>query len=404
MKRAATRLAFFAALAGSTLFACQLIVGVKNDPGVALLPDRPPIPDGGPSRDDPCEHARPPPMPTVNDGNEEMELVFAARKVALGQRVGGNDGGEAIGFDLDGICSCENAPLDAAAPRTLCKVPTGTSLCSAGSPSDDRFGRDLGAIQALAPLSTAFDTSGSVNGQFERGDRGLLVTVQNYNGKANDPLVRVSFALSAGLIAKGSCDASTPLDDAGDKVQRYTPCWEGSDAWSVVQENARFVDGWVNNFELVVEDAKGSTKAFVGIGSIALELAGPAFQATLVPPTAGRPWVLDGVLAGRVDADALLATLGVLSDPVDKSGRLCEHPLTYGLAQSNLCPARDIPFNTDDPERTCNGIAVAVGVRFEGAKKGTFVTPQPPPVFECAAGQLLRCDMSADAGVDARDL
>ena len=391
--RAASRLGLGGAIAASTLLACQLLVGVKDDPGAPLLPERPPAVDGGPTPGDPCVHARPPPKPTVNDGNEELELVFAARKVAIGKRVGGNDGGQAIGFDLDEVCSCENAPRDAAAPRTLCKLPPGVDLCAPGKPTDDPFGRDLGVVQATGQLSTAFDQSASIDGQLERGERGLLVLVSNYNGKANDSLVRVSFALAAGPTKQGACgDASAPLPDAGDGVQRYQPCWDGNDEWPVLEGNARTLDGWVNNYELVVEDPKGSTKVYLGIGSIQVELAGPVFQATLVPPASDKPWVLDGVLAGRIDANATLATVGALVDPLEKPGLICEHTIAYGIARSNLCAARDIPFRGEDPTRTCDGISAVVGVRLEGARKGPFMPAPPTPITECDAASILRCE------------
>lgn len=393
MRLTPTRLAFAAALAAS-IIACQLIVGVKDDPGVALFPERPPGVDGGPTPGDPCAHARPPPKPEVNDGTEENELVFAARKVAVGQRI---DGGAPIGFDLDGVCSCANAPPDAATPRTLCKLPTGVNLCPADTPSDDPFGRDLGGANAFSPLRVLnLDKSASIDGQLERGQRGLLVLVSGYNGKANDTRVGVSFLLSPGATKPGGCgDASAPLPDAGDGVQRYEPCWNGNDEWSQGPggQGGRTLDGYVTNYELVVEDPIGTTKVFAGIGSIEVEMAGPVFQATLVPPAGGKPWLLDGVLAGRIDANATLATVGALLDPIGKTQFLCEQPAgIYAVARDNICRARDISFRGADPDRTCDGISASVGFLLEGAKKGPSVTPTPLPVFECDAGQVLRCD------------
>ncbi|HQY62214.1 MAG: hypothetical protein IPF92_23045 [Myxococcales bacterium] len=385
--------ALAASIAATTLVACQLIVGVKDDPGAPLLPARPPPVDGGPTPGDPCAHARPPPKPTVNDGNDANELVFAARKVAVGQRV---DGGGPIGFDLDGVCSCENAPRDAAAPRTLCKLPPGVNLCPPDKPLDDPFGRDLGGVNAFQPLALLnVDKSASIDGQLEQGQRGLLVTVTGYNGKANDTSVGVSFQLSPGTTKRGTCgDASAPLPDAGDGLQRYQPCWDGNDEWSQASSSqaGRTLDGYVTNYELVVEDKIGTTKVFAGIGTIEIEMAGPVFQATLVPPAGGKPWLLDGVLAGRIDANATLKTVGALLDPLGKVQYLCEQTVgVYPIARDAVCGARDISFRGADPDATCDGISVAVGFVLEGAKKGATVTPMPPPVFECDAGQALRC-------------
>ncbi len=403
MRLSAPRVVFAAATAASFLFACQLIVGVKDDPGVPQLPDRPPQADGGdggglPDVVDRCKHADPPPPPATDEGGDDLKLVFATRKIAIGARTGeAGDAGEEIGFDLDGVCSCENRPPSGG---VVCKAPG--DPCPPGAPSDDPRGRDLGGINALKPFRdlALLDKSASIDDQLERGQRGFLVVVSGYNGKANDKDVQVLIRLSPGTTVQGACPGSQPIPDVGDGIRRFNPCWDGNDLWSVTNaDGTRGLPAYVNNYELVVIDKTGTTDVYLGIGALQIGMSRPIFQATLTPPTGGK-WTLNGVLAGRVNAAEALAVLGELVDPLSSPNvqprpRLCDpsSKTSYGLLRDRLCATRDINYTGEaDPAKACDGISFAVGVALEQAKVGAPVTPAPIDAGGCPPAGLLRCD------------
>jgi hypothetical protein len=110
------------------------------------------------------------------------------------------------------------------------------------------------------------------------------------------------------------------------------------------------------------------------------------------PPAAFR--IVDGMLAGRVPADSVLAGLGSVKLPADAGGNyVCNNQLLYQLAKSYICSASDVMNEAQDDlqDRPCN--ALSTTAPFEGvpAKIGADYAP-PLPEAGCGPGWTDTCN------------
>ena len=162
---------------------------------------------------DPCDHALPPAdEPSgVEEGN--LEFVTAITMLDLGQYgfdAGATGSPEFPGFDLDRTCTCPAPPS--------CIGPRGT-VC------DDVRGRD----NSFAPLirgiaAKGLDIQKRMADGLKDGASGLLLVVESYNGKPDDPRVFVTLAPSRGI--------RDVLPDGGLSPKR-TPSFTREDRWLV---------------------------------------------------------------------------------------------------------------------------------------------------------------------------
>jgi len=386
-------------LTAGALYACQALIGIEDDPGLARLPDAPPPADTGPDVD-PCPHARPPPKPAGGASDPESTFHFAVRKVFLG---GLPDFPNA--YDFDGICSCENHDERIPGlPRTSCVQPS--EACASGASTDDPEGRDLGGLIAFAAGKSYLPiVARDINKPFEEGRLGFLVRVQGYNETANDTLVQVRVSTSIGVEARADGGPRTGAQACADADSGIRPSWNGAgnagDRWFGPNNAGAASDGYVTNGTLVVN---GSTTSYeIPVGAQTLRQSKSIFVASIGKSTTGRGFVLRGNLVGLVSADNLLSVIGEFPDFLGNPGsRICDSAggITVGLFKGPLCDARDLLVNSNDPKRPCDALAFVVGIEAEQVA----VETQAPcaPFADAGVACDLRCD-SIDAGRDSGD-
>src|SRR3954470_21935545 len=185
------RALFVAAVLGIAGVACQVVAGISRVEQTDPPPDSAPeaAPEAGPPPD-PCAHVLPPAMPeTDDDPNTSIdEFYLALRSVTLVAPVG-----QTIGFDLDGVCSCDDRAQAARDGGQSCQTPK--KFCDADGGVDNQmatFASDFGPLIDI-------DKAANVNARIQRGQQTSLIVISKYNGRANDREVAFGLFTSDGI-------------------------------------------------------------------------------------------------------------------------------------------------------------------------------------------------------------
>jgi hypothetical protein len=374
-----------AGIAGG-LLACQVLVGIEDDPGVDRFPPRPPDASTDAAPDvDPCPHAGPPGEPDSGASTPESKVVLAVRKVRLG---GFPDLPQA--FDFDKTCSCENRDQRLpGSPQTSCKQEG--DPCAPGSPTDDPEGRDLGAVNAFRGASLVLPQleQETVNPYFELGRAGALLRIEGYNETPNDRRVVVTVLPSRGIQEPANGGPIRTVDtacQAAEAAANGLPRWSskldaGPDAtldrwYTAGSGEATGSVGYVTDGQVIVNGAK--TAYEIPFGGFSLRQTNSIFVSRLQRGANGR-WTLRGNIVGLVSVAKLLEVLGRLPS---NGGFLCGTLQGKAIADF-ICRAQDLLESSDDPAKACDAIALAIGVEAE----------------EAAIGDPALCP-PADAGID----
>lgn len=356
--RPGARLAAALAVATTGLVACQLLVGVEDEP-------QNPRPEAGTAVDGAiesgadagaplCSHPRPPGPPASGALTPTTKHVFAVRRV----KIGGYDDLERD-FDFDDRCSCENR--EPGKSPTSCKQQG--DPCS--PPTDDPQGRDLGGRTALggaAALGGQLENK-DVNPRFETGVSGFLITIAGYNGEPDDTLVEVGLAVSNG-IKKSNKDArerSAAEACAGLEMEGgVEPAWDGKDLWYRAGSGAALTQGHVRGNLVVVNGASNAYE--LSLSGQRLRQSRSVFVARIEKSPVGLK--LHGNLVGLVKANDLLAVVGTFLAPGGQDGgRLCESPLLE-LFRDPICKNLDLS-DEQNPDAPCDALALAFGIEAE---------------------------------------
>lgn len=336
-----------------------------------------------------CQHASYPDPPAQSDpGVNDVQFVLAARSLDFGET--DDAAGPQIGYDLDDRCTCQGEGSN-------CIEPDWATEDNCDGPQ----GRD-NAWAKLFHSASLFDASlSSANfaAQVDAGDFTMLVRVWDYNGEPNDDQVTVAIYASPGF-GKDPCNGPSAL-----------PSWVGHDRWPVMHtalngtggagggwptggcggghgvppgydlDDPRWLDvnAYVNqgvmvaslpNSEILLsgDDSSAKVKLTVAFMTGTLELNPSTLQ-----------WeIRDGLLAGRWEINALLATLGSLVTGAGEA--LCTDHLLYQPIKTAVCSFPDVTAGISGPTAPCN--AISFGMAFEAyeAELGVvfFPTQQPP--------------------------
>ena len=404
------RLAIAVAALASLAAACQLIAGIQDHrfqleaqpaeagPVDSAVPDAPALPD-------PCSHTAPPRRPDAGFDDITTTYVFAVRTVDFS---GADEAGAPLGYDLDGVCTCDSRPGTAHGGATACTPP-------AAVPCDFDGGVDnalYGPFRSVAGFLGTDNTGAALLGnQSECGRETLLLVVGDYNGRADDGNVRVGLIPSFGI--RDPHDAGDDPDSAcgNGTAAPYPAKWDGTDVWSFAEGTAIrkgpdvipvvvTPDAYVTGYRLVVPPVRSVT---LFLGNQAVELSSPAAVATLVgidaqgndvppgtTPVAFR--ISDGVIAGRIATYAFLTSLGQLKPKGANGGLLCNYapiaiPLKQqacGIADILTDPIRDFQAPDGSPF-LCDAISTAVRFTAQPAQVGDVYSPDAGPDAGCAA-------------------
>jgi hypothetical protein len=319
---------------------------------------------------DRCDHAYPPddPPAAVEDG--DIEFVTAVTGIDLGVNGGGAGAGgapEFPGFDLDRTCSCPAEPSCANARAPAC---------------DDARGRDDSfATLARAVAAKGVDLQARVAEGIAKGASGLLVIVESYNGKADDPRVYVTLASTPGL---------RPLSPDGGAGRKQTPTFTRADKWlldgteffelgNVVTSRRRDI-GYIKDGRLTVRIPKASI-AF-GEDGLVIRFAEGFLVGRVEPDGAGSFVVRSGELAGRWSVrEALLSAREVR--PAEGLDRLCRLPTVFASLKDEVCGAADIAARSADDRTGTRCDAVSTALSFTGAPGSKGAIYQAPVNDPC---------------------
>jgi hypothetical protein len=398
------RIAVLASLFASAALACQIVAGIERVEKVDPTPEAGP-PEVEPPPPDPCDHVFAPRAPESDDPGEDLpDFILAVRTFSLYQ----SDGGPSPGFDLDGVCTCDERPGSVEGGASSCVRP--------GKACDLDGGVDNNGAQLIASLAAlpGVDDSVNVTNRIKNGRQTLLLVISRYNGKANDKEVKLGLVPSDGIRddAGVRCPGSVQDPVGG----HWSPTWCGTDPWSIVTDTVVVEPqatlgfqpiatgtGYVADYKVIVRVEFGTTTVPFGAGG--LEMGSPEAVIDLVPldenlqprdksrpptPLERRLWrVPKGVLAGRLPAPSLLAAAGTIPTP-GTMGRdhLCTSFL-FSELKKTICDGLDIARTRSfdfAPNRACDALSMAVGFTADPAVWSRQFYREPDPGNECTPG------------------
>lgn len=350
---------------GCSIYDSSLLIEAGTDGGGDVV--TPPPPDAG----DGCNHARWPARPVADDDAsvQDMEFYNALTFLDFGVSDGGTAKGVALGFDLDGICTCPGP--DSCSPFT-----------DAGTQCDQDGGIDNSAgslIQEFSGASNFFDQA-YIDKQIAAGVFGAIFRVRNYNGQANDTKVELSIYVSNGTEGAQYGVPTPPKNDGTDRWTIDPNSLLGGtllpDAGPVPRE-AYDLNAYVSNYYLVgnLSNMPLAIGAANGEGLVSMDLAGAVVVAKLEP--SGSSFRATGVVAGRWESKKLLTSLQMLRDPFDYDASLCGADPVYGLLKTKICGLQDIATNVLDDGKgaPCSALSIAFGFQAEPATYGSVFGP-----------------------------
>ncbi len=351
---------------------------------------------------DPCQHVAPPPPPLTDDDpapSKQLDpFIVAMSEYHL---VPKGDAGGVLGYDLDDVCTCDTS--EGAAHE-------GGGSCAGPRRCDADGGIDNGSLVLYDEFGTFvadIDKGAQVNDRIASGVLTALIEISNYNGRANDKEVNVGIIISYGIRDPRGCNSA-----AGGRGPSYPPGWCGGDIWSVdpaavigdlpPYAPALAASAYVTNHVLVVRDMNGYFE--IPFGDTSFRFRAPIMTATIVPlDAAGNPRdpdappdggkdgnfrLDDGILAGRLQTQSLLAGFGSLrvpgsADPDAAANQkyLCQSA-SFAVLRAAYCSARDIASNHQldfDPRATCDAISTTTAFRARPAKAGEKAGAGDPP-------------------------
>lgn len=367
MRAAVLRLGIVASLVislGAAVAAC-LLPDIGVDESIATTTTTAPPEDAGPDVAPGCMHASYPDQPKVPDLAAGPDVVFAVRKVDLGEL-----SDPVPGLDLDKECTCFEGTGDS------CATKQPMPQC------DSEGGIDSATSGLFKRLTMYLDSSNFGSALYSsRADQGfwtILIKLTGYDGEPDDPVVNVTIFVSPGLGKQ--------------------PLWDGTDEWPVAAESFApdgGMDGGPPPPLYVADGAYVANNVLVAtIPSVGFRLSAAEYPfdiklvgGVLVGPLKGSGPSLHiekGVLAGRWRSGDFLASLSSFEV---LGSKLCMDNLAYSNVRGAICNARDILANgTDAKSKPCDSVSLGVGFEASQAKIG--MTANPEMVMpNCAPGQ-----------------
>lgn len=339
---------------------------------------------------------RPPDRLEVEDGPSVPPVLFALRDVELEQS-GSSTG---IGYDLDGYCT--EGPGD----QGECAPPAILSDATPGEPLslprdgvdgiDNVFGSELyppidlalqisddPAIKAVYGADGEQRTFQGVARESHLAGQGtLLVLVEEWDGTANDPRVRVStLQAAAGTPCVDGNGTPPPVefDDEGNLVSSVDgtpappPSWDGNDCWWARRD--AFVADDPQNDPRILDD-----RAFVTDGTLVQSLPEGREILFFAGPVGSRV-VLTGGFAtfeprddGSID-NVLVAGRWSIADLFETGPHmgLCAGTNVEGTLTNLLDQVADVRRSPGPPDLSTACDAVSIGVRFDRGVGGHLV-------------------------------
>lgn len=394
------RLLALAGLLSVGTFACQLLVGIGEEPFLVSDAAAPAMDaSAGEAAADPCDHAEPPKRVDADDRGSKNTYFVALSSLGLQTADGGPD---PEGYDLDGTCTCDERPGAREGGAPSCTIPsTATSkLCDPGNRGIDN---ELGVaatrlVDQARMLGLNVDLTNAFTQQYadeaQCGKRAVILAITGYNGERDDFLVGASLLDSYGIRSPQDGGARSPIEAGcgnSDDGPPFPAKYDGTDGWSLPKnivldrELRNAVEAWVTNYTLVVDSRRQSLSQRLTLGGLDVERSGSVLVAKLIPlDERGAKLPLDasgsvasgkvagftvesGVVAGRAPIQPLLKSLTSVAIPIaGMQVRLCDVPALAQFPRDTVCPLRDIRSvpTRDFAGDACD--AVSFAIRFQG--------------------------------------
>lgn len=288
-----------------------------------------------------CRHAEVLPVQSWEHMGPAIEIVVAVHRYGYSDRDGGV---QSIGFDLDHACTAENA-------GSSCIEPPGVVHLDGPEGRDNSVMSDY-LSSATGQAAHAQQVEDAVNS----GLVAIVLRIRGYDGDYVDNTVSVEL-----FVATRSPDVLHSLPNP--------PVWDGADEWTPLAEWTRpgGADGgpaWAAKYvssDAYVAAPHGADSVLVAHFDLArcataFDFSDVWLQAK-IEHTAGDPWTLrDGVFAGRVRPDDLLASLDFSPLPSISPKVTCTDSSEYPDTKRKLCALADIQYsgNDDDPAAPCD--------------------------------------------------
>jgi hypothetical protein len=313
-----------------------------------------------------CVHALPPPPPSTTTGQGVLSFVVALRTLT-GFTALDASALPALGFDLDGVCTCE--PASDPGPGS-CVPPTTPAPVDCDQPG----GRDLQGDQLLEAFDEAFANTleGDLLARIAEGRFTVLFDVQGYNGLPDDGQVSVAAYAASGL-------------DTGDAGG--APKWDGTDQWWVDPRSVAApvpVDGGYQYVPVFVTETayvtQGVLVAQLGmmdfeLGFGIVPLRDVVLAATIAPDGRGG-YNLSGQFGARFKTSDAFALIGRVKN-LDGGAPLCGSNPEFLAIRNTVCQTADIMSSAalDNMGMTCDSFSIGAGFEAVGARFGPELAP-----------------------------
>lgn len=344
-----------------------------------------------------CERKRPVERAGLDDAPSEELPRFV---MAVDQAVVDPD--KAPGFDLDGVCTCENGAAGSCVSQA--KASRDALFCDLDGGIDNTAGKVAKGASVLSNNSIDAVT----NRLISSGRRTLLFELGRYNGRANDNDVALGALVAEGIVAP-TCPGST-LDTS---TNTYSPGRCGKDEWVVspasIFGNTPIVvgTGFVRDYQLVVELTTPLMVPFTLESSFRVEesiVTGRIVplgedltprDATRPPTTGERSLyrIEQGLIAGRVATSETLKTLGSFRQG---GVPLCA-TAAFDAIRERICSNADLALSPDGGSGAaggspCDALSMGVGfVAVPAVRGGVFDGGVPSLDCNNDAGSLFVC-------------
>jgi hypothetical protein len=406
------------------LVACQVIVGIDDHHFTTVAPEAAtivgPPPDGATATLTCAKGVGPVQRPQAVDKADLLPIVFAMRNASFGAK---GKNGDVVGFDLDGVCTCDPADVSVHEGGVSCVPPAKPDLmgsCDDDGGIDNAVGHLVDGFSAVPGFASP---DNSINSAITCGRQTLLYTLSNYNGLANDPSVVISAVVALGIhephadggeLDGAACNVTEADFEAG---AAYPAKFDGTDSWSPTNATPPEIGtGWVTNFQLVFDGrSHGSENAHllpIFLGSHIVTVGSPVFVAHLIPlgesgevlqtDSAGNilgnggkasSFRLDnGRLAGRTSTSDMLAAVGSIR--LGGTSDLCAQKAPYCIVKSAVCNAADsmkLP-SSDFTGQGCDALSIVLQFDAVVAKQGGSLPLTPGSDAGCGANFTDDCN------------
>jgi hypothetical protein len=325
-----------------------------------------------------CERARPLDPPGVaTDQTRDVELVVAIKAYDMGEvdQLDKTERYLEMGYDLDKTCTGQGEGPSCTNDQWILEPLIW----------DGPNGRDnaQGAIQYrnYQRRGSASPTE-SVNSGIATGSITTILRVRGFNEQRLDSKVEVA-VFGATM---------NPQNEAGELLRPLSvPVWRGEDVWSAAypwwvdnDENAQpstehpkyfDADAYVTDWTLVANLDRYEVPTFVQMSQVVI-------TGKLVQNEDGGWALTEGVFAGRLKTDDLLAGLEYIRDPASLE-YVCTDSDNYPLYKEMTCGAADVMFEQfSDPTAPCDASSWGWTFEAQPAKLSGTGTAKLPPNCE----------------------